>query len=819
MAGERFAHIVVRNVSRGEKFARPGTGGTRRLPSRVPDRQAHAARLLQQLHNSEDAARESLARRSNVLTKGQNGIYLAIESRGEEPLLAERLERRKRNIELLAVKEEAGRTTATIFVPESARDFFPKTIEDYRTKNEPRAKEPEPKGRRLVEGIGDIHLAALRDLWIDSPDDFPGAAEVFDWEVWLRQSASDRFRVAAMEAGVVCGAHPLVFPEDVALFVRSSPNVLAQLNEATLSISRLARSKRMAEFLVAAGPDQQARAMDGFLRRVALPEGLGNSLCILDTGINRAHRLLEPVIAAADCHAYRDDWGSDDHHGHGTAMAGLCGYGDLASAIGDGQPVSVPCRMESVKIFPPIGQNPHELLGAITAGGVAKVEIAQPHRRRVFCLATSTDEDSPHRGRPTSWSAELDQLCFGSEAAPGIGRLFCVAAGNIREPQLLRHEQYLTLNDLSEIESPAHAWNVLTVGGVTQLTQITDPTRNGWVPFATNGDLSPSTTTATWNDTWPIKPDVVMEAGNLGVDPADGLGYGFPQVRLLTTSREYPQTPFEHFGETSAAAASAARLCAIVRTQYPELWPETVRALVVDSAKWTSAMLGHLPADATKTDHALLLRRYGFGVPEPERAIYSARNALTLVAEDTIQPYVKPEKKGVLLNEMKLFRLPWPLEQLTDLGNTDVVMRVTLSYFIEPNPAESARNQKQRYASHGLRFAVKLPDEDENDFRKRVNKAARQEAGHTHASDTGWTLGTDLRDRGSLHSDLWRGPASNLARRGAVAVYPVSGWWKDREHLERYHRSARFALVVSIVTPPTEVDIYTPVLNRIAIQV
>jgi hypothetical protein len=393
------------------------------------------------------------------------------------------------------------------------------------------------------------------------------------------------------------------------------------------------------------------------------------------------------------------------------------------------------------------------------------------------------------------------------------------SAQNIREPQQLRHEQYPTVNDLSEIESPAHAWNALTVGGVTELTRITDPTRNGWVSFAIAGDLSPSTTTATWNDSWPIKPDVVMEAGNLGVDPADGIGYGFPEVRLLTTSREYPQTPFEHFGDTSAAAANAARLCAIVRSRYPELWPETVRALVVDSANWTRAMLGHLPANPSKTDHALLLKRYGFGVPEPERAIHSARNALTLIAEDTIQPYVKPEKKGVLLNEMRLFLLPRPLDQLMELGNTEVVMRVTLSYFIEPNPAESARNQKQRYASHGLRFAVKLPDEDENDFRRRVNKAARQEAGHTHVSDSGWTLGPGLRDRGSLHSDRWRGPASDLARRGAVVVYPVSGWWKDREHLERYHRSGRFALVVSIVTPHTEVDIYTPVLNQIGIQV
>jgi hypothetical protein len=168
---------------------------------------------------------------------------------------------------------------------------------------------------------------------------------------------------------------------------------------------------------------------------------------------------------------------------------------------------------------------------------------------------------------------------------------------------------------------------------------------------------------------------------------------------------------------------------------------------------------------------------------------------------------------------MKLFRLPWPLQELTQLGNVNVLMRVTLSYFIEPNPAESARNQKQGYASHGLRFAVKLPDEDEQDFRKRINKAARTEAGKTHESDTGWTLGVGLRDRGSLHSDIWQGHASNLARRGMVVVYPVSGWWKDRKHLERYNRSVRFSLVVSIVTPPTDVDIYTPVLNQIAVQV
>jgi hypothetical protein len=655
-------------------------------------------------------------------------------------------------------------------------------------------------------------------LWIDDPASFPAEpAVVIDWEVWLRPSATDRFRVAAMEAGIRFGAHPLVFPEDVALFVVASAEALATLNELTLSISRVGRAKRMTEFYLAA-PDDQARQMDDLLDRIRVAEGDRTSLCILDTGVNREHRLLNPIIAAGDCHAYREEWQVEDHDGHGTGMAGICGYGDLALAIGNAQPILVPYRIESVKIFPPVGTNPHELLGAITAGGVAKAELARPDRIRLFCLASSTDQDTPHRGRPTSWSSELDQLCFGSEVTPRTGRLFCVAAGNIREPLQLRHADYLSLNDLNEIESPAHAWTVLTIGGITELTVINDATHAGWLSFATHGDLCPISRTASWNDTWPVKPDIVMEGGNLGVDPADGLGYGFPEVRLLTTSREYPQIPFEVFGDTSAAAANAARLCATVQSQYPDLWPETIRALVVDSADWTESMRNHLPPVPTKSDHRLLLKRYGFGVPDLERALYSGRNVLTLIAESTIQPYLKMGKKKAVLNELKLFALPWPRQQLVQLENTEVQMRITLSYFIEPNPAESARNQRSRYCSHGLRFAVKLPDEDLEDFRKRVNKAAREEGEHRYAKDTGWMLGSDLRDRGSIHSDLWSGPASDLARRAAVAVFPVSGWWKEREHLERYHRTARFSLVVNIRTPPTEVDIYTPVANQIGIH-
>jgi hypothetical protein len=113
-----------------------------------------------------------------------------------------------------------------------------------------------------------------------------------------------------------------------------------------------------------------------------------------------------------------------------------------------------------------------------------------------------------------------------------------------------------------------------------------------------------------------------------------------------------------------------------------------------------------------------------------------------------------------------------------------------------------------------------MADEDDDAFQKRINKLAREEGEKFKVpADDGWLLGSQLRSKGSLHHDIWRGPASDLARRDSIAVFPVSGWWKDRPHLEKVEKTARFALVVSIETPEIETDIYTPITNLVPIIV
>jgi hypothetical protein len=56
-----------------------------------------------------------------------------------------------------------------------------------------------------------------------------------------------------------------------------------------------------------------------------------------------------------------------------------------------------------------------------------------------------------------------------------------------------------------------------------------------------------------------------------------------------------------------------------------------------------------------------------------------------------------------------------------------------------------------------------------------------------------------------------------LAERGVVGIYPVTGWWKEQPKRDRSHDGARYALIVSIETQATDVDIWTPVALQVGI--
>lgn len=810
-----------------ERFVRP-----RQIikPKDIPpqNRHAHGTALLGQI----EALRPQLetARRSqeDVGLDGGFGLQVEFESFPDIELAFEMLARERSGIELLNVRREKHLTFATIFVPDGKLAHFEGLIQSYL--NENRDTKTGPKNRKLLNTIRQIRAASLRALWTDDPAVFPSRDDqTLWWEVWLpiredRAATTATFRWLAEVQNLRVAPGELKFPERTVLLVHASKRQMQNSMMTINSIAELRRAKETAEFFDSLRPYEQSECVDELLRRTmfAQPEVQVPYVCLLDTGVNNGHPLIMPALADLDLYTVEPAWGTNDADGHGTAMAGLSLAGDFSCNLDSSEMLVIGHRIESVKLLPNDGENVGDARhhGHLTEEAVARPEVTDPSRKRVFALAI-TARDNRDRGRPSAWSAAVDGLAADVGGGNTSPRLLLISAGNINDPNAWI--EYPASNSSDGIHDPGQAWNALTVGAYTELIHITEPDATAYHPIAPAGGLSPfSTTSATWQRDWPFKPDVVFEGGNAA---NDGLGAVWMHSLSLLTSYNNPgERLFTTANATSAATALAARMAAQLMAAYPELWPESIRALIVHSANWTESMMQmFLPPGGrpSKANFAHLVRHCGFGVPDLDKARWSASNSLTMVVEEHLHPFKREEKKPPVLRDMNLHRLPWPLEELEVLGETPVEMRVSLSYFIEPNPSARSFRSRYRYESHGLRFDVKRPLESEDDFRRRINAAARDEedGSQSGGDDPGWLIGKQNRHKGSLHSDIWSGSAADLASRGVLAVYPALGWWKTRLRLERYSKPTRYALIVSIQAPGVNVDLYAAIANQIGVPV
>ena len=716
-------------------------------------------------------------------------------------------------------------TRATVRVPDGKLSHFENLIRDYLAEKTDRIGRPRDN-RLLIDTIQEIRAASLRELWTDVEDEFPAVDdELFWWEVWLPIRASqeatvEAFRERAEALGMQVAQDTLMFPERTVLLVRASLEQMQGSMVILNDIAELRRAKETADFFDSRPIDEQRAWLDDLLTRIEYPSEEENVpyICLLDTGVNRGHPLLTPALFADDVHTVDPAWGINDGDGHGTEMAGLALTGDLTALLVGNNTVEINHRLESVKVLPhdgATGTDPRHH-GYLTTEAVACPEVCGPSRRRVFGLAI-TAQDNRDRGRPSAWSAAIDSLAADADGYGAHPRLLVVSAGNVKDANAWANYPDSKVTD--EIHDPAQAWNALTVGAFTNLVRITETDAIGYTPIAPAGGLSPfSTTSLTWQHYWPLKPDIVLEGGNAAKDSLSAVWMS--SLSLLTTHHQPTDRLFTTSRATSAATALAARLAAQIMVVYPDLWPETIRALIVHSAEWTSAMKRTFKPENgnwSKNDYLNLVRLCGFGVPNLDRALWSVSNSLTMVVQESLHPFKREGTKDPVTRDMHLHSLPSPSDVLESLGEAEVEMRITLSYFIEPNPSQRGNNSRYRYGSHGLRFDVRRPTESTDNFRSRINVAARDEEEGTSLSgnDPSWLIGKPQRHRGCLHNDTWRGSAAELARRGIIAIYPAAGWWKTRPKLERYNQVARYALVVSIRAPEVDVDLYTAVANEV----
>jgi Subtilase family len=811
-------HLDISVLVRRGEYKSPGSNARLNPLQRIRD--DHGRRLADELRAAFERADVSRAAPVQQIPDLDlvGGVFLEVEL--SRQVRAQILERKKEGTRQSAeVISAEGVRTIALFVPDDARDTLQAVIADYTEGEITSVKGYPPKASR-VEPIEHIREARLRTFWRDDQSALPTdpQAQIW-WALWCFVDRLDRVIAVAEALNLQVGAADtfLRFPESVVIPVFGRVSAIELLLFASGGIAELRRASDSPAVFTQELKDEVPAFIDDLAERVTWPGGDSPAVCLLDTGVNRAHPLIEPALSIGDLMTIDSAWGGDDHAsgpGHGTGMAGLALFGDLVAPLADQGERYLGHRIESVKILPPNGfpaNDPHSY-GPITQAAMAIAEIQNPERSRVFCMAVTNENRSG--AEASAWSAAIDQAAAGMELNdpenPSPPRLIVLAAGNVPDSSAAAE---IADADAFPAQDPAQAWNALTIGGFTQRTNISEAGYQDWSPSAAAGEASPySRTSRLWHPSkTPFKPDLVFEAGNRAISPS-GLEAiaGLDSISLLTTSAKVDTNPLTAFWATSAATAQAARMAAQITATYPGYWPETVRALMVHSARWTPPIGQAIEECAAKKDKADWLRRVGYGVPDLARATASAIDDLALVAQNTIQPFRKDS--SVRFNEAHVYELPWPREMLEELDNTRVRLKVTLSYFVEPNPSFASAIDPARYQSFGLRFDLKRPSETTANFHKRNNAEMAGDGIKAQSYvDDRWLLGPNSISAGSLHMDIWEGAAVELASRNMIYIRPISGWWRDRAALGRFNSKARYALVISVETPESEIDLRTPI--------
>jgi len=814
-------HLKIEGYSSSNSYTTPVEGRVPKFLFQERDRVMHGNFLLQKINAIKQEFQIEEIETSSLIT--DDVIYLEFESEWGYPLNFDSFD--SSGFQILNIKEEKRKVSdkteykysLVVVIKEGDISKFIEKIEDYLLgnfiKTDKITKEKidtgNPLNQKLIGNIDDIKKATLKAFWVDSQFyDFPNEQEDVWWEVWFRKNENYIQKLVDVKTNLELfdcqmGLSQIVLADHIVKLVKGTANQLSKSLLLLDNLAELRKPQEIPDFILHKDVSIESKNeyLEDLLSRTESKFDDNSVLiCLLDTGVNNQHPLLNPFLPDSHLHSYNSAWGTNDSNpngGHGTGVAGLSLYGDLTDVLSSTEKIQIYHGLESFKVLFNSTPNYPELYGAITESGISTPILDRPNNLRVYCL-TITDPNFRMQGRPSAWSAAIDKICFGKVVGQ---QLFIVSGGNV---VITKHEDYPSVNQTETIHDPAQAYNAITVGTFTRKDKI--DISKGYKPLAEHGAMAPSNSTSLLFDkNWANKPDIVFEGGNSTTDGIEVSDH--TELKLISTDAEFNKYVFTPFGDTSGAAGLAAKMAAELRTLYPNFWVETIRGLMIHSAEWTDAM------KRIAKNNKDLLRTVGYGVPNILKAKYSANNSLTLIAEREIQPYKKVKSEGKY-NDYHLFELPWPKDALEQLDEKEAKLIVILSYYIEPNPGTRRLATHYAYHSHQLDFEVINRFETLDEFKLRISKPD-DETKDNRNKRTGvkWAIGKDSNLKGSIRKDFIIGTCREFSERNTLAIIPKNGWYKNLKRQKKHNEVVRYSLIISIETEETEIDLYTPVFN------
>jgi len=411
---------------------------------------------------------------------------------------------------------------------------------------------------------------------------------------------------------------------------------------------------------------------------VANPMGV----LIIDSGVTKEHPLLSNHIVEAEVFPDRlktkitgsPSDGDTVQGGHGTAVAGIAIYGDLYKCIIENRFVGK-AHLYSARVTDQFNQYDedelleHQLQNAVdyflqkyTDLKVINISHGDP---ALIC------QDNQKQFR---FAAAIDRIAYLNR---NKNIIFVISSGNIELDDELnaavlkqQYPEYLLNHKQVRLIDPATSALALTVGGLSN---------GSGIKYATEDEKANPLIAGV--QTWPspftriglgvggaIKPDVVDYAGDWYFNFAGKIspgGYG----GIPTTSKDFAPPEGKVFSLVSGTSYSAPRVASLAAqlfSEFPSASSNLIRALIASSALIPESRPGSLAKK--ETTHKDILKIYGYGQPNFDRARRSGQNDVLLLEDNEIE-----------INNFRIFQLPpLPPEFFNTKGNGGI--SVTLAF-------------------------------------------------------------------------------------------------------------------------------------------
>ena len=469
------------------------------------------------------------------------------------------------------------------------------------------------------------------------------------------------------------------------LCARYDGQLIEDLRTASLLLAKVRSSRELADALLDLDivaqvdlPPRLAEAHSRLFKNVDFPAPSGQPddtdpmVCVVDSGVVAGHPLLTNwVIEERD---FDTGEGTEvDLNGHGTSVAGLIVYGDVAECLARNE-WRPQVRICSAKVLRHIPNPSDPETGDVVFPEEHRVErvteeairyFATERGCRVFNLSLGSAQEIYDEGRQFAWAEKLDELARELDVVivvPTVNR----ANPNIPEESNTRDQfQQHVRNDLLEesqrLCNPATASLALTVGAIARSEAVGHAMdedglrlRNAFAGSPTGGP-SPFTRSGPGyridQNKAGIKPDFVHFGGNYALSAVAGgsphwvdhILLGEPTIRKERNGRFVGAVNGTSFACAHVSYAAAVAASSLEESLGRGPSANLIRALVGSAAATPPC------GDDWLVDEETSQRLVGYGICSAEELTWSRTNKVRLIAEDTLEE-----------DKLHVYRVPVP---------------------------------------------------------------------------------------------------------------------------------------------------------------